>query len=56
MLPCDMTKKFTAVEVPLCVAENAVGGLTAGLKLNWDTDKKKPTLGVFVDVFFTVWK
>ena len=51
----DMTKKFTAVEVPLCLAENAVGGLTGGLKLNWDTDKKKTTLGVFVDVPFTVW-
>ena len=55
----DMTKKITAVEVPLCLAslaENAVGGLTGGLKLNWDTDKKKTTLGVFLDVPFTVWK
>jgi len=52
----DMTKKITAVEVPLCLVENAVGGLTGGLKLNWDTHKKKTTLGAFVDVPFTVWK
>ena len=52
----DMTKKITAVEVPLCLVENAVGGLTGGLKLNWDTDKKRTTLGVYVDVPFTVWK
>lgn len=51
-----MTKKSTGVEVPLCLAENAVGGLTGGLKLNLDTDKTKTTLGVFVDVPFTVWK
>ena len=56
LLPCDMTKKSTVVEVPLCLAENAMGGLTGGLKLNWDTDKTKTTLGVFVDVPFTVWK
>lgn len=36
----DMTKKITAGEVPLYLAENAVGGLTGGLKLNWDTDNK----------------
>lgn len=52
----DISKKITAVEVPLYLAENAAGGLTGGLKLNWDTDKKKTTLGVFVGVPFAVWK
>ena len=52
----DLTKKITAVEAPIYLTKNEAGGLTGGLKLNWDNDKKKTTLGVFVGVPFSVWQ
>jgi len=52
----DLTKKVTAVEMPIYLTKNVAGALTGGVKVNWDNDKKKTTLGVFVGAPFTIWQ
>jgi hypothetical protein len=52
----DTTRKITAVELPVYLTKNSSGGLTGGVKLNWNNDDRKAILGVFVGIPFTVWK
>jgi hypothetical protein len=50
----DFKEKVTSVGLPLYIVGNDKDGLSGGIRLDWNSDDKKTTIGVFVGKAFSV--
>lgn len=50
----DFKEKVTSVGLPLYIVGNDKDGLSGGIRLDWNSDDKKTTVGVFVGKAFSV--